>query len=327
MNNQIKIPGRHFGINHNVTFLVRDANNMKIRAIHRGHNAATNSMIAGIAHYLTGDGILNQGWHLLSSYVPKYISLGTMGLINQESDESGYPLGIGAVDGDELTRFEDYMMQVPGYGADGYDSSLNNNREYMGLGPTFANRSDTSHTINCELISNTFPRVQISYREIVPEVEAEFPQTIDVIYSAMISVGALAQFREEDKDYLFITEAGLWSRQDWTEGGENGLLAGYRLAPSNRVNWGMTPDSITQDAIDDYIEKFGQPTEDRNIEEIVAEHNRNLLKQSILRVNSNQVVQVIWKIQIGAIEQLVDIDNIYSDGNIDIETKLYWEFF
>ena len=89
----------------------------------------------------------------------------------------------------------------------------------------------------------------------------------------------------------------------------------------------MTPDSITQDAIDDYIEKFGQPTEDRNIEEIVAEHNRNLLKQSILRVNSNQVVQVIWKIQIGAIEQLVDIDNIYSDGNIDIETKLYWEFF
>ena len=274
MNNQIKIPGRHFGINHNVTFLVRDANSMKIRAIHRGHNAATNSMITGIAHYLTGDGILNQGWHLLSSYVPKYISLGT-----------------------------------------------------MGLGPTFANRADTSHTINCELISNTFPRVQISYREIVPEVEAEFPQTIDVIYSAMISVGALAQFREEDKDYLFITEAGLWSRQDWTDGGENGLLAGYRLAPSNRVNWGMTPDSITQDAIDDYIEKFGQPTEDRNIEEIVAEHNRNLLKQSILRVNSNQVVQVIWKIQIGAIEQLVDIDNIYSDGNIDIETKLYWEFF
>lgn len=327
MNNQIKIPGRHFGINHNVTFLVRDANNMKVQAIHRGHNAATNSLISGIAHYLTGDGILNQGWHLLSSYVPKYISLGTMGLINQESDENGYPLGIGAVDGDELTRFEDYMMQVPGYGADGYDSSLNNNREYMGLGPTFANRADTSHTINCELISNTFPRIQISYREIVPEVEAEFPQTVDVIYSAMISVGALAQFREEDKDYLFITEAGLWSRQDWVDGGENGLLAGYRLAPSNRVNWGMTPDSITQDAIDDYIEKFGQPTEDRNIEEIVAEHNRNLLKQSILRVNKNQVVQVIWKIQIGAVEQLVDIDNIYSDGNIDIETKLYWEFF
>lgn len=323
MDNRIKIPGRHFGINHNVTFLVRDVNTMKIQSIRKGHNAATNSMILGIAHYLTGDGILNQGWHLLSSYVPKYISLGTMGLINQDSDENGYPSGIGAVDGDELTRFEDYILQVPGYGADGYDSSLNNGRQYMGLGPTYANRPDSNHTINCELISDTFPRVQISYREIVPEVEAEFPETIDVIYSAMVSVGALSQFREEGKDYIFITEAGLWSRQDWIDGGENGLLAGYRLAPSNRVNWGMTPDSITDEAIEDYIGKFGQPSGDRDIKEIIAEYNRNLLKQSILRVNKNQVVQVIWKVQIGALEQLVDINNIYHDDT----DKLYWNFF
>lgn len=318
MDNRIIVPSRHITMNHNVTIVVRDAATMEIKTAHVGHNAATNGLLTGIAHYLTGDGILNQGWHMLSNYVPKYISLGTMGLVNQEEDEFGLPAGIGVIEGDELTRFEDYMLQTPGYGADGYDGNLNNGRSYLGLGPVFANRQDTSHTINCELISATFPRAPISFREIVPEIEAEFPETIDVVFSAMISVGALSQFREEGKNYLFITEAGLWSRQDWVSGGDNGLLAGYRIAPTDRVNWGMTPDSITQEAIDDYISKHGQITSG-DPAEVVAAYNRDLLKRSIIRVNSNQVVQVIWKIQLGGLEQLIGVEDIYGTSG-----ALYW---
>ena len=317
MHSRILASSKHIGINHNVTLILRNNDSMKIESIRRGHNAATNSMLTGIAHYLTGDGILNQGWHMLSNYVPKYISLGTMGLINQDEDENGLPAGIGVVDGDELTRFEDYMLQTPGYGADGYDGNLNNGREYLGLGPVFVDRDDKNHTINCELISNTFPRAQISYREIVPEVESEFPETIDVVFSAMISVGALSQFREEGKDYLFITEAGLWSRQDWVQGGDNGLLAGYRIAPTDRINWGMTPDSVNESAIADYESKYGPITGDK--QKVVADYNRDLLKRSIIRVNSNQVVQVIWKIQLGGLEQLIGVEDIYGTSG-----KLYW---
>lgn len=321
MNNRITVPSKHISMNHNVTFVIRDRTTMRVQKIHRGHNAATNSMLTGIAHYLTGDGILNQGWHLLSSYVPKYMSLGTMGLINQEQDESGLPAGIGVIDGDEETRFEDYMLQVPGFGADGYDGNLNNGREHLGLGPMFAERDDTSHTINCELISSTFPRAQISYRDIVPEVEAEFPKTIDVILSAMVSVGALSQFREDGKDYLYITEAGLWSRQDWVSGGDNGLLAGYRIAPPDEVNWGMVPSAVTDEAIEDYISKFGE-SPGQDMATVVAEYNRQLLKQSILRVNSNQVVQIIWKIQLGGLDQLGGIEQLYSGGTGG--GVLYW---
>ena len=38
---------------------------------------------------------LNPGFSMLSNYVPRYISLGTMGLINQEQDSYGLPAGIG----------------------------------------------------------------------------------------------------------------------------------------------------------------------------------------------------------------------------------------
>lgn len=314
------IPGKHIIFNQNITLVVRDADTGLVRSVHEGHNAATNGLLTGIAHYLTGDGILNQGWHLLSSYVPKYISLGTMGLINQEQDEEGLPAGIGAIEGSELERFEDYMLQTPGYGADGYDGNLNNGREYLGLGPVFANREDTEHTINCELISATFPRSSISYRDIVPETQSEFPETIDVVFSAMVSVGALSQFREEGKDYLFITEAGMWSRQDWVSGGDNGLLAAYRIAPRDRVNWGMTPDSVNEEAIQDYESKYGVINGDETFKKTtIASFNRDLLKRSIIRVNKNQVVQVIWKIQLGGLEQLIGVDDIYGESG-----KLYW---
>lgn len=311
MNNQLKVPFRHIAINHNVKFVVRDEMTNKVVSIHEGHNAATNSLLTGIAHYLTGDGVLNQGWHMLSSYIPKYISLGTMGLINQDADEFGYPAGIGVIAGSEDKRFNDYIKQCPGYGADGYDVNLNNGRKWLGLGPTFANRGSES-VINCELISESFPRSSISFREIVPETESEFPKTIDVVFSAMVSTGALAQFREPGNDYVYITEAGLWSRPDWVDSGDNGLLAAYRIAPPNSLNWGMTTADITDDAALEYLKSKGvdnpSPSQIQNIKPEFAAYNREILKKQIIRVNKNQVVQVIWKIQLGGLEQLTEMN-------------------
>lgn len=395
----IKAAAKNLRTEHNVSIRVLDSKSGKVISSHIGHNAATNSLLVGIAHYLTGDGVLNQGYHMLNYYIPKYISLGTMGLINQDEDENGLPAGIGVSEGSEEGRFVDYLLQVPGYGADGYDPNLNNNREYFGLGPVFADR-DTSKivtetiqlgdinldgvvnnadilmfadylagnvnltdkqllaadvnqdgeincsdlalitqcvsgeitlgtveyrpsiapTINCELISDSFPRVQISYRDIVPETESEIPQTIDVIFSAMISTGALAQFREPGKDYIFITEAGLWSKKDWESGGDNGLLAGYRIAPPNKHNWAMTAESVSDDYAITYLKDQGidTPTEDQiqSIKPEIAQNNRQILKQNIIRVGPNQVVQVIWKIQLGGLEQLGGLSDLYPSGSV-----------
>lgn len=297
------------GLKHNVTIRVVDLATRKVVAQHEGHNAATNSLLTGIGHYLKGDGVLNQGHSMLINYVPQYISLGTMGLYNQEEDEEGLPAGIGIAEGDEYQRFKDYMFQVPGYGADGYDSYSNNGREYMGLGNPYATRPGEDKeddegniivrpTVNCELISDTFPRSSISYRDLVPETEAELPNTVDIVYSATISTGALAAFREPGKDYIFITEAGLWSRSNWISSGENGLLAGYRIAPSDEVNWDMS-----------------------------VEENRKILKQNILKVGLNQVVQVIWKIQIGSMAQLGGLEAMYPQEEIPAPDDNYWWFY
>lgn len=399
MLDSIKAAAKNLRTEHNVSIRVLDSKSGKVISSHIGHNAATNSLLVGIAHYLTGDGVLNQGYHMLNYYIPKYISLGTMGLINQDEDENGLPAGIGVSEGSEEGRFVDYLLQVPGYGADGYDPNLNNNREYFGLGPVFADR-DTSKivtetiqlgdinldgvvnnadilmfadylagnvkltdkqllaadvnqdgeincsdlalitqcvsgeitlgtveyrpsiapTINCELISDSFPRVQISYRDIVPETESEIPQTIDVIFSAMISTGALAQFREPGKDYIFITEAGLWSKKDWESGGDNGLLAGYRIAPPNKQNWAMTAESVSDDYAITYLKDQGidNPTEEQiqSIKPEIAQNNRQILKQNIIRVGPNQVVQVIWKIQLGGLEQLGGLSDLYPSGSV-----------
>ena len=274
-------------VDQNLTFRVLDATTGAVVRTYSGHNQATNSMLLGIAHYLIGDGVLNQGSATLSRFIPKYISLGTMGLINQDSDLDGLPTGIGVSDTKlpdesdtefEIRRFTEYMSQTPGYGADGYDSAQNNGRATFGLGPVYVSGA----AINSELISDTFPRAKIVYREIIPEVSAEMPQTLDVVFSAMISTGALAQFRGEN-DYIFITEAGLWSRPDYTSTGE-GLLAGYRLVPPSKDNWDMT-----------------------------VEENRQILKQQIIRVGINQVVQVIWKVQLGSLGQLLTAGDLGSD--------------
>ena len=285
MNKNIIQCAKNVGIKHNVSLRVIDSNSGKVVQSHTGHNAATNSMLTGIAYYLIGNGVLNQGTTMLSKYIPRFMSLGTMGLTSQNADESGLPI----LDEDACIS---YMAHVPGYGADGYDGSLNNNRNSFGLGPMFIDRSNKTTTINCELISDSFPRSAITYRDVIPETEAEMPETIDVVFSAMISTGALAQFRVPGNDYIFITEAGLWSSKLWNSGydvGENSLLAAYRIVPPNSEDWDMS----------------------------IAE-NREKLKHQILRVGKNQVVQIIWKIQLGAIEQLVGED---SGAGWD----LYWK--
>lgn len=257
----------------NICIRVLDSRSGIVLSEHHGHNSATNSMLLGIAHYLKGDGVFNQGHEMLSTFVPRYISLGTMGLINQDADSEGLPLGIGVSEtknpGEtdeeyEIRRFKEYMDQVPGYGADGYNSAQNNGRLYFGLGPMF---NETA--VKCELISATFGRSPITYRTILPEVQSELPETVDIIFSAMVSTGALAQFRG-DNDYVFITETGMWSKPNWENSSQNGLLAGYRIVPPNSDNYDM---------------------------ELAS--NRLILKQNILRVGKNQVVQIIWKIQLG----------------------------
>lgn len=279
MNN---IFSRRLDVKHNVTFNVYDEATGKLVSHHEGHNASTNSLLTGIGHYLAGDGIFNQGTDLLSLYVPRYISVGTMGLYSQEEDAEGLPAGVGDAPGaSEEETFIAYLQHCPGYGADGYDPTVNNGRTYMGLGLPFANRP-SENTIQCELISDAYPRSEISYREVVPENNSELPKTIDIVFSGMISVGALSKFREPGKDYIFITEAGLWSKKNWTDGGDNGLLAGYRICPPSEENWDMEDPA-----------------------------NRRILKENIIKVGKNQIVQIIWKIQLGGIEQLGNLNMLY----------------
>lgn len=272
---------KNLGIQYNVSINVIDEPSGKVVQQHIGHNAATNTLLTGIGQYLLGGSVTNAS-EFLQDWIPQYISLGTMGLSNQEEDEEGLPTGIGDNGAaSEEDRFIDYLLKVPGFGSDGYDLSLMNGRKYAGLGPAFEDRAQVS-SVECELISNTFPRSPITFRQCLPESKSEYPKTIDVVFSAMISTGALRQFREPGKNYIFITEIGLWSTPVHISEGNNGLLAGYRICPTDSENWDMS---------------------------IPA--NRHLLKTNIIRIGVNQVAQVIWKIQLGAIEQLGGIDALY----------------
>lgn len=160
---------------------------------------------------------------------------------------------------------------------------------------TYIRQSNLIATVDCELISKAFPRAQISYRKLLSTSDSEISKTVDIILSAMISTGALKQFRDIDpstgerRKYLFITEAGLWSSKWWptnTEGqvdymsGDNGLVAGYRIMP---------PDKGQQD--------------------MSIPENRTALKKEILRVGWNQVVQVVWKLQLGSIDEFQSVNN------------------
>lgn len=373
--NSIKQIARRLGLQHNVSIRVIDEVTGQLVSEHVGHNASTNSLLTGIAHYLTGDGVLSQG-DILGYWVPRYISLGTMGLMNQEEDADGLPLGIGSTSYDGETvgsisdseriilgkvsvdtssygaylpgvspsdlltedekmslRFADYMNGTPGYGADGYDSNCNNGRTTLGLGKPFDNRPNSEHTIDCELITDAIKRSPITFREIVPESQAEYPETIDVIFSAFLSTGQLSQFREKGKDYVFISEVGLWSRPDYVEGGDNGLLAGYRLCPPDQENWAVTASSVTYSQAESLLStqyptsvmnKWSSEERNRHIkqaQESIASSNRQLLRESIIKIGPNQVAQIIWKIQIGGVAQLGGLEALYPS---EIATRYRW---
>lgn len=343
---------KRFQLRHNVTIRILDKATGKMVREHTGHNMATNTMLEGIGHYLSGEGVLRQGFSMLSKFIPRYISLGTMGLRNQDEDSRGLPTGISGKDytGDEAIDFTNYISERPGYGSDGYSKLYNNKRPYMGLGPPYSSFSVTeSYNIGdiayykgvayealkpmivnpdvgiynnwsadnwkvaedykqptCyELITPTCPRVEISFRDVVPEYEAEIPQSIDVVFSSMISAGALDEFRDPSKDYIFISEAGLWSKIDYQPEsvGFNGLVAGYRIAPPGRNQKYMRSEDVPDEDAIEYLEDEGidDPTPEQIAEtkSIIAMENRQLLKQEILRVERGQVIQVIWKIQIG----------------------------
>ena len=479
---------KRLDVKQNETIRVIDEPTGKVVQEHIGHNAATNSLLTGIAHYLMGDGVLNQGSDTLSLWVPQYISLGTMGLTSQESETIGsdssssgeedtevfiVPKALGytpvapesATDEEkELNaqlRFEEYINQAPGFGADGYDDNSNNNRDWFGLGypyplkpnalkqdfytwdgteqtftlsdaaieiisatlypdgvvnqdigdasverrvlstslyslsgnqvhfeqyPDTTIPSDSRLAIiytcestdaaNCELIkskldeyNNIVPvtlRSKITYRDLVPEVNSEVPNTLDVIYSAMVSTGALAEYRG-DNDYIYITEAGLWSKPSFDDSGDNGLLAGYRIVPSDdevnilgaeqiltatgNITYDLVGldgeplpiisiDSITCDSVvipdTEYTFKtsVGKTTltfetdsvpsagstliivyRTGNVsgtwKDMTVKANREKIQKSILRIGKNQVAQVIWKIQLGGLEQLGGLRYLY----------------
>lgn len=462
---------KRLDLKQNVTIRVIDEATNKVVCEHVGHNAATNSMLTGIAHYLLGDGTLNQGSDMLTSWVPQYISLGTMGLTNQESEtyideeldmEVTVPSGIGttlpAPDNatteektlNEELRFTEYLNQCPGFGADGYDENTNNDRKYFGLGLPYDDRpslkkqdfftftsesgrsfrlstipasdimeitiypdgvvnQDTHNTsinrevlpsdqysisgdtvtINdgwsitegsriaiiyeisgdeaavCELIDSTSLRSKITYRGMVPEVQSELPGTLDIIYSTFVSLGQLAKYRG-DKDYIYITEAGLWSKPSYTGGGDNGLLAGYRIMPSDdevhtlgvedyfqystdvveykldmpaiqidsiSLNNIVVPESnyVLTTKVDEttgattYWVTFTTSLENAGTliviyrtgdtsgtwKDMSISDNRRLVQKSIIRIGAGQVAQIIWKIQLGGLEQLEGLRYIY----------------
>ena len=534
INNPLDIIKR-LDVKQNVTIRVIDEATGKVVQEHIGHNAATNSLLTGIAHYLMGDGVLNQGGDTLSMWVPQYISLGTMGLTSQDSetiviDGDTYivPSGIGYTpaapesatpEEKELNaqlRFTEYINQAPGFGADGYDENTNNDREWFGLGypytlkpdklsqdffdagenyyelsttptdlssgiisvtvypqgvinedqhdssvtrmllstsdyevydnltqeftgdgttvayelqhqakrvvsvsvnsaeveftydvatnvvtlatapevddqievfyytaspilhlyngSTYVGRIAIIYTVsstdaaNCELIQAKLDngtivpltlRSKITYRDLVPEISSEVPNTLDVIFSAFVSTGALKEYRG-DNNYIYITEAGLWSKPNFSDSGDNGLLAGYRIMPSDdeipeiRVTKDFTGDgeqvtfvlddsqgnsidevlSVTIDGvgvISYTLDKNAKtitfttaPDNGSAIEvlftavdvthtwkDMTVEANRQKVQQSIIRVGVNQIAQIIWKLQLGGLEQLNGLRYLY----------------
>ena len=469
---------KRLDVKQNVTIRIIDEPTGKVVQEHVGHNAATNSLLTGIAHYLMGDGVLNQGQDTLMLWVPQYISLGTMGLTSQNSetitvDGVNYivPSGLGytpeapdsaTAEEKELNarlRFSEYINQTPGFGADGYDTNSNNDREWFGLGYPYSLKpsklvqdfydsgsdtytlthtpltedtdsiisvtvypdhdgqsgvinqdthdtsvvrsvlpvddysveyvegtgyvltitngsgytgriaviytTDSADAENCELISAkldndgkivplTF-RSKITYRDMIPEIQSEVPNTLDVVFSAMVSVGALKDYRG-DNDYIYITEAGLWSKPYYNDSGDNGMLAGYRIMPSDDeilpvanietfTGDGTTMEFVlSKTAIDiDSVTVDGVPSSDYTLDkdtnslvfistapadgstinvtytyeitdswkDMTVEANRQKVQRSILRIGVNQVAQIIWKIQLGGLEQLNGLRYLY----------------
>ena len=194
--------------------------------------------------------------------------------------------------------------------------------------------------------------VEITYRNIIPEVQSEIPNTLDVIFSAFISTGALKEYRG-DNDYIYITEAGLWSKSYYNNSGDNGLLAGYRIMPTDDeaadvgVQESFTGDGVTLaftfeqtalsivsvtvdnvivteynlDSQTNQIVFIDPPANGANIivvykttnswKDMSKAENRLKVQENIIRIGTNQVAQIIWKLQLGGLEQLNGLRYIY----------------
>lgn len=184
-----------------------------------------------------------------------------------------------------------------------------------------------------ELITPSYPRTEISFRDVVPESESEIPETVDIIFSAMIPSDHFAQFRDPDKDYIFITEAGLWSSRgldgsDVASGYSNHMVAGYRLMPGDIIHQFMNPATMPDEIAIEYLYQEGN--EDPSPEEIeqakidLAQENQELLKAQVLRVERNQVVQAIWKMQLGNVRNAVTSNyGRLPDGLIQVGDTVY----
>ncbi len=190
----------------------------------------------------------------------------------------------------------------------------------------------------------------------ISEHESEIPSTLDIIFSSYVSTGALKEYRG-DNNYIYITEAGLWANPVYNNSGANGLLAGYRITPTDVDDTGLVQrftgdgettkfvfknDIVTEIisvAITDQVVPEDSYSLDTNTNSIVfvtppddgaiitvayktaytqdswkdmsIEANRHKVQRSILRVGINQVVQVVWKIQLGGLEQLSGLRNLY----------------
>jgi len=279
MFNDITKISKKLGVRDNVCLRVVDLRTKKVVQEFIGHNTATSTILSGIVHFLAGDGILNQARFTLKDYIPQYMSLGTMGLCSQGYDADGLPTGIGnrddPDDSGKIEAIKNYLSHIPGFGADGINPDYNNNRTAFGLGDPY-----TSSNLEGELISDSVLRVPITFRNIIPETDTEYPKSMDLILGGLVSANDLSSFMGEN-DYLFISEAGLWNNQfDDGDSENNGLLAAYRISP---------------------IASYENYTEYTD-EELLSLYEE--LKTKILRVNSDQVVEIIWKIQLGCIEDL-----------------------
>ena len=273
-------------------------------------------------------------------------------------DVTVYPDGVVNQDMHDTTVVRE-VIPADKYSFDGMVVTINSNYPAPAAGSRIAiiYTIDSKEASTCELIDSTSLRSKITYRGIIPEVQSEVPGTLDVIYSAFISTGELAKYRG-DRDYIYITEAGLWSKPSYTSGGDNGLLAGYRIMPSDdEVNTLGVDDSFTGDGEVNYfvlsrpaiqidfitinnivVSKSGytlDETENRVVfdtapaagsniiivyrtgdmsgtwKDMSISENRQLVQKSIIRIGKGQVAQIIWKLQLGGLEQLNGLRYIY----------------
>jgi hypothetical protein len=223
---------------------------------------------------------------------------------------------------------------------------------------------DSKDATNCELIKSTYDfetqtivpltvRSNITYRSLVPEHESQLPSTLDVVFSSFVSTGALSEFRG-DRDYIYITEAGLWSKNYFDGSNDNGLLAGYRITPPDTddiafqtsfTGNGVDTEFQFSDIVVTLVSVFvdGERVEDYTLDlkynaivfeeapdadatilvnyrteenqnpwrDMSKEENRHRVQKGILRIGENQIAQIVWKIQLGGIEQLSGLRSIY----------------